>query len=60
MAAGEEEAALAAIREAREDMLLLACKITDPVYRKNFLERISWNAGTSRLARQWLGDAVSP
>jgi len=56
MAAGDEEAARVAIREAREDMLGLASKILEPGYRKSFLECVSWNARTSQLAREWLGE----
>jgi tetratricopeptide (TPR) repeat protein len=55
MAAGDEDAARAAIREAQDDLLQCARKITDPTYRKSFLERISWNARIVQLARQWLG-----
>jgi len=57
MASGEEAAARAAIREARDDVLLLAAKIKNPVYRTSFLERLPWNARTLSLTRQWLQDA---
>jgi tetratricopeptide (TPR) repeat protein len=57
MAAGDREAALAAMAEARARLLESAEKIGDPELRRSFLEDIRENARTLALARAWLGEA---
>jgi tetratricopeptide (TPR) repeat protein len=55
-AAGDEGAAKAAIREARDDLSMRAARIGDPAYRQSFLERSPVHARTLGLAREWLRD----
>jgi tetratricopeptide (TPR) repeat protein len=57
-ATGAHGAARHAIADARECLLAIAGKIADPDYRKSFLERVSENARTLELAREWIGDTV--
>ena len=54
-AAGDHEAAQAAIIRARERLFVIAAKIGDPEYRKSFLEAVPENRQTLELARQWVG-----
>ena len=61
-AAGEEEAARAAIAEARDHLFEQAATIGDVDFRRSFLENVPENARTIDLARRWLGataDAVA-
>jgi len=53
-AAGEVDAARAAIRSARERVLSRASKITDPSWRAMFLENLPENARTLALAQRLL------
>lgn len=55
-AAGEGEAARAAIAAARDHLLAKAAKITNPELRSSFLTSVRENARTLELAGQWLGD----
>jgi hypothetical protein len=55
-ATGAHDAARHAIADARERLLAIAGKITDPDYRRTFLECVSENARTLALAREWIGD----
>ena len=55
-AAGNHEAAKAAIVGARVRLFTIANKIGDPGYRKSFLENVPENRRTIELARQWLGE----
>lgn len=55
-AAGEEEPARAAIREARDHLLKQAGAIVDIDYRRSFLENVPENARTIELSRRWLGE----
>lgn len=55
-AAGEENAARAAIAEARDHLLKQADTIADLDYRRSFLENVPENARTLELARCWLGE----
>jgi serine/threonine protein kinase/tetratricopeptide (TPR) repeat protein len=52
-ATGDEEAAREAIATARVRILERAATIHDPAWKESFLERISENARTLELARQW-------
>jgi hypothetical protein len=54
-AAGEEEAARAAIAEARDHLFEQAATIGDVDFRRSFLENVPENARTIDLARRWLG-----
>ena len=54
-AAGETDAAHAAIRVARDRLLANAGKIASPELRRSFLERVAANARTLTLAGEWLG-----
>ncbi|MDC0674501.1 serine/threonine-protein kinase [Nannocystis radixulma] len=58
-AAGDHDAARDVIRAARDRLLANAAKITDPIARRRFLERVAENAGTLELARAWLGEDCS-
>ncbi|HWO26398.1 MAG TPA: protein kinase [Kofleriaceae bacterium] len=49
-------AARRAITDARARLVAIADRITDPVYRQTFLERIPEHARTLELARAWLGE----
>ncbi len=53
-AAGELDAARAAIVAARDRLLAQAERITDPAMRRSFLEGIAENARTLALAKDWL------
>jgi eukaryotic-like serine/threonine-protein kinase len=55
-ATGAQDAARAAITEARSRLLAIAEKIEDPAYRRSFLEDIPVSARTFALARTWLGE----
>ncbi|AGP35131.1 serine/threonine-protein kinase [Sorangium cellulosum] len=60
-AIGDRPAARAAIADARDRLLATAARIDDPRRREGFLENVSENAQTLKLAREWLGDsAVAP
>jgi len=54
-AAGDHEAAKAAIASARDRLFAIAAKIGDPEYHKSFLESVPENRRTLELARQWAG-----
>jgi tetratricopeptide (TPR) repeat protein len=54
-AEGDVAAAEAAMASARGRLLARAAKITEPVLRRSFLERVPENAQTLELARAWLG-----
>lgn len=54
-AAGDHEAAKAAIAAARARLFTIAAKIGDPTYRKSFLEAVPENRQTLELARRWVG-----
>jgi tetratricopeptide (TPR) repeat protein len=54
-AAGDHEAAKAAIARARTRLFEIASRVEDPGYRKSFLEVVPENRQTLELARQWLG-----
>ncbi len=56
-AAGDPDAAHAAIRVARERVLVAADRIQNPHYRKSFLEQVPENARILTLARSWLGES---
>jgi DNA-binding winged helix-turn-helix (wHTH) protein/tetratricopeptide (TPR) repeat protein len=53
MATGDESGALAAIGAARDRLLERAERITDADMRNSFLTRVSDNARTMELAREW-------
>ena len=55
-AAGNHEGARAAIRDSRDRLLARAKKISDASLRQSFLENVSVNARTLRLAAEWAGD----
>jgi hypothetical protein len=55
-AAGDQAAAIAAIRVARDHVLTVAGRIRDPRYRTSFLEQVPENARIVTLARTWLGE----
>ncbi len=55
-AAGDQSAAHAAIRVARDRVLATADRIHDPRYRKSFLEDAPDNARILTLAGAWLGE----
>ncbi|MFT3769807.1 MAG: AAA family ATPase [Minicystis sp.] len=55
-AAGDRDAAHAALREARAELLARAARIPDPEVRAAFLTRVPENTRTLALARAWLGD----
>ncbi len=60
-AAGDHDAARAAITAARARLFAIADKIGDPEYRRSFLEVVPENRQTLELAHQWLGPApVAP
>jgi tetratricopeptide (TPR) repeat protein len=50
---GDRDGAVASIREARQRLLARADMITNPDLRVSFLERVSDNARTMRLALDW-------
>jgi eukaryotic-like serine/threonine-protein kinase len=56
-AAGEQDAALAALVLARKRLLATASRIADPALRRSFLEDVTDNARTLRLAEERLGPA---
>ena len=51
----EIERARVAIAGARDRLLRIAERITDPALRRSFLESVPENARTLRLSRAWLG-----
>jgi tetratricopeptide (TPR) repeat protein len=53
-AAGEPDAARAALSLARDRLLATAAKISDPALRKSFLEDVPYNARTLALANERL------
>ncbi|HWU88329.1 MAG TPA: hypothetical protein VN253_13680 [Kofleriaceae bacterium] len=55
-ATGAQEAARAAIGEARARLIAVADKIPDPEYQRSFLETVPEHARTLALARAWLGE----
>ncbi|KYG06255.1 protein kinase [Sorangium cellulosum] len=57
-AIGDRPAACAAIAEARDRLLASAARIDEPRRREGFLENVSENAETLKLARAWLGAAA--
>ncbi|HET7506050.1 MAG TPA: protein kinase [Kofleriaceae bacterium] len=52
-ATGAHDAARRAIAEARDRLLAVADRITDPAYRRSYLEDVPENARTLALARTW-------
>ncbi|WP_437517463.1 hypothetical protein [Sorangium sp. So ce1099] len=54
-AAGEHEAARAALAVARRRLLATAARISAPDLRRSFLEDVTDNARTLRLAEERLG-----
>ena len=58
-AAGDHDAAKAAIATARARLLAIAGKIGNPEYRASFFEGVPENRQTLELARQWLGPELS-
>jgi tetratricopeptide (TPR) repeat protein len=59
-AAGDHEAARTAVAAARARVLAIAEKISDPEYRKSFLEAVPENRRTLELARRWIGPDAGP
>ncbi|AUX47717.1 protein kinase [Sorangium cellulosum] len=59
-ASGDAEAAREVIRAARDELLARADRISDPAFRRGFLENVSANARTLALASAWLGEGSSP
>jgi tetratricopeptide (TPR) repeat protein len=57
-ATGAHDAARHAIAEARTRLFTIADRISDPDYKKSFLEEVPENARTLALAHAWLGDAA--
>ncbi|WP_438010140.1 protein kinase [Sorangium sp. So ce321] len=57
---GEHARAREAILEAKRRLLFSASKLSDPVRRRRFLERVPENARTMDLAARWLAPAASP
>jgi len=57
-ATGAHDAARRAITEARTRLFTIAGRITDPAYKKSFLENVPENARTLALAHAWLEEAV--
>jgi hypothetical protein len=53
-ATGAHDAAHGAIAQARDRLLAIAGKITDPGYRTSFLEQVPENTRTLALASAWL------
>jgi hypothetical protein len=53
-AAGDRQAARAAVAEARDRLLALAQRVEDPALRRSYLEQIPEHARTLDLARAWL------
>jgi hypothetical protein len=56
-ATGAHDAARSAIASARDRLLAIASRITDPGHRQSFLEAVPENARTITLARSWLAGA---
>jgi eukaryotic-like serine/threonine-protein kinase len=52
-AAGERDAARAALRAAHERLLARAAQIANADWRESFLSRLHDNARTTRLSREW-------
>jgi eukaryotic-like serine/threonine-protein kinase len=55
-ATGAQDAARRAIADARAHLLAIADRISDPAYRRSFLENVPENARTLALARAWQGE----
>jgi tetratricopeptide (TPR) repeat protein len=55
-ATGSRDAARKAIAIARERLLMIAEKVSNPEYRTSFLENVPENRRTLELARQWFGE----
>src|SRR5262249_26881239 len=56
--AAQHAPALAALADARDQLLALARRITDPAARRRFLEAVPEHARTLDLARRHLPDAL--
>jgi len=54
-ATGAHDAARHAIAEARARLFTIAERITDPAYKKSFLENVPENSRTLALASAWVG-----
>ena len=54
-AAGHHAAARTAITRARQHLFVIAANITDPEYRRSFLEAVPENRRAQELAWQWGG-----
>ena len=52
-ASGDREGAVVAIAAARDRLLEGAAKLTDPAWRKSFLEKVEENAETLARAAEW-------
>lgn len=57
---GEDEAAIRAIRAARDRLLARAETIRDPTWRESFFHNVPENARTLELARLWMLRPASP
>ena len=57
LAAGDHDAARAALAKARDCLLEVAAKIHDPGLRRSFCEDVADNSRTLRLAEEWLRPA---
>jgi tetratricopeptide (TPR) repeat protein len=55
LAAGDHDAARAALAKARDRLLAVAAKIHDPELRRSFLEDVADNVSALRLAAEWVG-----
>ena len=55
-ALGRADDAHAAVREARDRILVIAATLDDPELRSSYLTNVDANARTLKLAREWLGD----
>jgi hypothetical protein len=55
-ATGQREAAAGVLTAARDRLRAKAAQISDPAWRRSFLERVPENAETLRLAREFLGE----
>jgi eukaryotic-like serine/threonine-protein kinase len=53
-ATGDLDAARAALREIRDDLLARAARITEPAYRQSFLANVSPHQRLLALAHEWL------
>jgi tetratricopeptide (TPR) repeat protein len=59
-AAGDREAAKAALREALQKLRLGADSIPEPAWRERYLEGVTENARVLTLAREWLAGELHP